>query len=84
MYTSSPFLPKAPGADVCRVIYAPLYLAVTSPRTEKQSSPGKKRQWLNEVHGYRIEGQEMKACLNLHLLSQKCKNIFYLVSREQI
>lgn len=36
------FLPKAPGADVCRLIYAPLHLAVTSPRTEKQSSLEKK------------------------------------------
>lgn len=51
MYTPPPFLPKAPGADVCRLIHAPLYLAVNSPRAEKQSSLEKKWQWFNEVHG---------------------------------
>lgn len=36
------FPSKGPWADVCRLIYAPLYLDVTSPRTEKQSSLEKK------------------------------------------
>lgn len=34
MHTFSPLLPKAPGADVCRLIYAPLNLTVTSPGVE--------------------------------------------------
>lgn len=38
MYTSSPFLLEVPGADVCWLIYVPLYLAVISPKNKKQSS----------------------------------------------
>lgn len=50
--------------DLCSIIFRCHFT-----QNWKAVISGEKWQWFNEVHGYCIEGQEMKACLNLHLLS---------------
>lgn len=52
------FRSKGPEADVCRLIYAPFYLDVTSPRTEKQSSLEKSDSGLMKYMDTALKGRK--------------------------